>query len=681
MARTRSYPLFLAATALVLGASSAGAQEVPDTFHLRELVVTATRVPMPRAAVPAAVTVLDGAELRARGVRFVADALYEVAGASLVRSGSLGGLTSLFLRGGESDYVQVLVDGVVLNDPGGAIDLGQLTTDEIERIEVVRGPVSVLYGSDAVTGVVQIITRSGPGAGVVAPRLDASVELGTSGRRDDDVALCGGDCPADVDLDAYATRRLAVGLAGSSGPLSYALGMSDLKSDGAYPFNNAYDNRTLGARTQVGDARGSAALTARYTDGLYRYPTDGAGRLVDANTYRSSESLALGLDAGRWWGDRVETRLALSYHDGDYATVDDPDGAADTLGFFTSRSDNLVERRKAGLRVNVRGPAATIVTVGVEAEQQEGVSGFTSDSEFGPFESTTENDRSNRALYAQLTGSPLGWLSVTGGARTESNDRFGSFVTWRAGANQHPGPGTVLRASAGNAFKEPTFFENYAEGFTLGNPELEPEQSRSWEIGVERSFGADRAVVGATWFDQRFQNLIMYTGAPAPGEPNYVNIGEATSRGLELEGRVGTALGPRVTASWVRLDTEVTDEGEGDDRLFQVGETLIRRPKDRLTVTASLPLGERVRAGGAVVRVGVRDDLDFTTDFSGARVMLPAYTVADLFAQARLWQNGSRDLTVQVRVENLLGEEFLEIANFPGPRRALFIGVAAGTGF
>jgi vitamin B12 transporter len=678
MPRNRAYPLLVLLAALLARAPRAAAQEVADTFFLGELVVTATRVPIPRAAVPAAVSVLEGAELRARGVRFVADALREVAGASLVRNGSRGGLTSLFLRGGESDYVQVLVDGVVLNDPGGAIDLGQLTTDEVERIEVVRGPVSVLYGSDAVTGVVHVFTRSGVGPA----RMRAAVEMGTSSRRSDDVALCGAACPAEVDLDAFTTRRVAADVAGSAGALGWALGASDLRSDGAYPFNNAYHNRSFSGRAQLGGGGGDAALTARYTDGLYRYPTDGAGRLVDANVFRSSESLVLGLDVGRWWGESVETRLALSRHDGDFATVDRPDGAADTLGFFASRSGSRVDRRKADLHVNVRAPGSSLATLGVELERQEGTSEFSSDSEFGPFESSTEDERSNRAFYAQLTASPRSWLSLTGGGRTERNDRFGSFFTWRAGANLRAGPATLLRASAGNAFKEPTFFENYAEGFTVGNPELEPERSRSWEVGVEQRLAGDRARVGATWFDQRFDNLIMYTGSPAPGQPNYVNVGEAVARGLEVEGRARLGAGT-VTASWVRLDTEVTDEGEGTDRLFALGEALIRRPRDRFNATAWVPLGDRVRAGGSVLHVGSRDDLDFTTDFSGVRVRLPAHTVMDLFAEGRLWSDagGARELSVQLRVENLLGEEFQEVFNFPGPRRALYVGVSAGAGF
>src|SRR5207247_631546 len=134
------------------------AQEPTDTVTLRPVVVTATRVPTPADAVTAAVTVISGADLRAQGIRTVLDALRGVPAAAVVQTGSFGGVTSLFLRGGQSKYVKVLVDGVPVNEPGGAFDFAHLTTDNVERIEVLRGPASVLYGSDAVTGVVQIFT-------------------------------------------------------------------------------------------------------------------------------------------------------------------------------------------------------------------------------------------------------------------------------------------------------------------------------------------------------------------------------------------------------------------------------------------------------------------------------------------------------------------------------------------
>src|SRR5688572_24863665 len=145
--------VFLIAASPSTLSSSVQAQQAPYTTTLRPVVVTATRVPVDRRSAPSTVTVIQGEELRARGVTSVADALSAVPGLSVIRSGSFGATTSLFARGGESDYVKVLIDGVPANSPGGVFDFSALTTDNVERIEVVRGPASVVYGSDAVTGV------------------------------------------------------------------------------------------------------------------------------------------------------------------------------------------------------------------------------------------------------------------------------------------------------------------------------------------------------------------------------------------------------------------------------------------------------------------------------------------------------------------------------------------------
>src|SRR2546425_5083359 len=179
------------------------AQEPVDTARLGPIVVTAERLPIPAAAVPAAVTVLSGAALRAQGIRTVADALRTVPGGTVVASGSFGAQTSLFVRGGESDYVKVLIDGVPQNQPGGAFDFAHLTLDGVDRIEVVRGPVSVLYGSDAVAGVVQIFTRAGTGA----PRPVAGLRAGTYGTTELSAGLEGGRPPPGGTLHASPLRH------------------------------------------------------------------------------------------------------------------------------------------------------------------------------------------------------------------------------------------------------------------------------------------------------------------------------------------------------------------------------------------------------------------------------------------------------------------------------------------
>jgi vitamin B12 transporter len=669
MTRIRSV-LAACAFALVCG-TSAFAQEPPDTFPLSEIVVTATRLPAPRAAVPAAVTVLHGDELRASGVRFVADALRTVPGAAVARGGSFGALTSLFLRGGESDYVQILIDGVQVNEPGGAFDFGQLTTDHIDRIEVVRGPVGVLYGSDAVTGVVQIFTRRGSGT----PRVVASMTGG------------GAEKVGPEASGRFTTTAWDAALTGGGARGDYSFGASGFNTQGAYAYNNSYQNRTVSGRVRLAPAsRTDAALTARYTDGEFHFPTNGAGALVDRNQFSTSRSLALGLDAGHAFSDQLETRVLLTMYDFDRLTDDRPDGLADTLGTFESRNDGTTRRYAADLRGNFRF-GQTILTVGGEAEAQSGKTQFSSLGQFGPFESATDDDRSNLAGYAQLVVAPhSSLLTVTAGGRVEDNQQFGSFATYRVGANYRMGSGTLFRASAGTAFKEPTFFENYAEGFVRGNPDLEPERSRSWEIGVEQVLWRGQVTVGATWFDQRFRNLIQFTSAPpAPEAPNYFNIGVAAARGVEFSGNVAMPSGLRMAGSYAYVRTKVVDEGYGTDRLFSEGRRLVRRPEHTASVSASHTLGHRVRLGVATMWVGDRDDLDFSIpgEFSGVRVVLPAYFTTDISSEYALHQGSGvvSELTFTAIVRNALNERYAEVMNFPAPRRTLMLGMRAGLTF
>src|SRR5205823_5874878 len=159
MSKMKIPSIVLALSGAALAVVNRATAQSPDTAQLRTVVVSASKVPRPAASLSQAVTVLSGDDLRARGIARVSDALREVPGASLVQSGSFGALTSLFLRGGESRYTKVLIDGVAVNAAGGFFDFSHLTTDNIDRIEIVRGPASVLYGADAATGVVQIFTR------------------------------------------------------------------------------------------------------------------------------------------------------------------------------------------------------------------------------------------------------------------------------------------------------------------------------------------------------------------------------------------------------------------------------------------------------------------------------------------------------------------------------------------
>ncbi|HLB36274.1 MAG TPA: TonB-dependent receptor [Gemmatimonadales bacterium] len=668
-------PIGVAATALtaltaVTATTAATAQFPPrDTVRLAEVVVTPTRVATARASVAASVTVLSGTQLRERGITSVVEALRDVAGVAVVQPGSFGALASVFLRGGESDHVSVLVDGVPLNQPGGAINLADLTTDNVDRIEIVRGPVSVLYGSDAVAGVVQIFTRRGRGP----LRVEAAVEAGRY-----ETATPG---PAPVAGGSGRTAaRWEADVAGGSEGAGYAFSVSRASTAGLYgtaAFDNSYRNTVAsGLLRAMPDDRTDASLMVRYGDHTFHYPTDGAGRLTDANQYQHGTATTLGLDLGRFVLPRVEARLMLAAHTTDGGIEDAPDDLADTTGFFAYSSLDHVQRRRAEARANVYGRRG-VLTVGGQLERQSQRSVGTSSSSFGNSTDRLDVTRRNHAVYAQVQADPVEAVSVNAGTRWDRSETFGGFVTYRGGVVYRPGAGLRLRATAGTGFKEPTFYENFATGFVRGNPALEPEHSTSWELGVEQTFAAGRVTMAATYFSQRFRDLIDFTFAPpAPGDPNYFNIASAESRGVELEASGAPTARLVLEGRYSYLHARVTDGGfdAGPGALLARDSALLRRPAHMVAGQVRYRPSWRLRFGMGVRHAGSRADIDYT---AFERVRLPAYSVVNLSAEGDLIRTPDRTATLTLRVENLLDAPYQEAVNFPARGRTIWLGARA----
>ena len=643
------------------------AQEQP--VPLEGLVVTAHRRPAPEWTVASHTTVIEGEALERAGIEYVADALRQLPGLAVVRSGSFGATTSVFVRGGESDYVQVLVDGVPANEPGGRFDFGSISTDNVERIEVVRGPASALYGSDAVSGVIHILTRRG--AGRPAARL--SIQAGS-----------------------FGTRQWQGAVSGGSGFLSYAFSLGRNDTDGVLEFNNGHRLTTASGRVHVQpDPRTDAAFSVRYEDRRFHYPTDGSGALVDRNAFTFGDALAAAFDAGRRWTDRFETRLAVSVHESDGGTDDGPDGPADTLGFFGFQSLGDVRRTIADARATWRFGGESALAAGAELERQSIRDFSQSLSQFGSSPSRSENERSNRAAYAQVvavlglggrsgvSAAGAGELALEAGARLEDNERFGTAATWRGGtAWRLPSLGTRLRVSAGTAIKEPTFFESFASGFARGNPELEPERSTGFEAGVDQELGGGLVRLSLTGYSQGYRNLIQYTfSPPVEGGPNYYNVARARSRGVEAEATADA--GPlRLAVSYAWVETEVEDAGfdEGPGASFVEGQPLLRRPQHTVTAGAVVPFGDRFTLDVAGRRVGSREDRDFGT-WPATPLTLVPYAVVDATVNARLFGGDGRPaLDLIVRAENLMGAEYQEVHGFPAPGRGVYVGGKVSVG-
>ncbi|HEX3158596.1 MAG TPA: TonB-dependent receptor [Gemmatimonadaceae bacterium] len=663
-------PLVLQTAVLLLAAplvASLAAQQADtrtdtraDTTRLDPVVVTATRLPTPRSGVVATVTVLQGAELERRGVRFVADALRDVPGVTVVQGGSTGAIASVFMRGGESDYVKVLVDGVAVNQPGGSFDWADLTTSNVERIEVVRGPASVLYGSDAVTGVVQIFTRRGSGA----PAVAAGVEGGSLG-----------------------TVRWNAGLSGGAERMQYSADVSRHATDGMLSVNNHYANLVGSARVLARpDDRTDIALSVRGGDATYEFPTNSAGVIADSNQFTTLRSTTAALDAGRRFTSRVEGRVLAGLYSATSGADDRPDNPGDTTGFgFASRRTGTVRRNSVDARVNVDVGRGTVLTAGaaLELEREEQLSRTSSNFGDGPTESTGafDADRRNTGYYLQAVAPLPGGVSLTAGARLDDNEVFGDFGTYRAGISWTLATGTRLRGSVGNAFKAPTFSEQFAAtSFEVGNPALEPERSTSWEGAVEQDVLGGRVTLAATAFGQRFRDLIQYDFT-SPSEPSYFNVAAARSDGLEAEVRARPLASLDVTASMTWLRTRVSDAGfsTAPGSAFVTGARLIRRPARTATANAQWRPIQRLSVGTAAAYVGERDDVDFN-EFPSVRVTLPGYVLWDFDANVELLTAaaGRPSVAATLRVQNAFDRDYDAIVGFPGVGRVTVVGVRLG---
>lgn len=633
---------------------------VPDTAALPPVVVTATKVPIAESVPTASTTVITGESLRARGIATVSDALRDVAGATVAQSGSFGSQTSLFLRGGQSDYVKVLLDGVPLNLPGGAFSFDYLTTANIDRIEIVRGPASVLYGSDAVSGVVQIFTTRGTGS--IAGYLAAN----------------GG---------TYQSANGSAAVSGGLGPFGYSAGGDRQSTTGILPFNNQMLNGEMSGRLDYGlGTPTSAALTARYHTMDYHFPTEGDGTPVDHNQYSRDEGTSVALDAGHAFSRVFDGHVLFTSNSQDVADINPPDGGAADTGFFSSFQREVDQRLGVDARLDAHIGGA-VVTAGGSEEGQTDRTRSTDESFFAPGPVDTSitapvaRFRRIGAAYAQVVGNLGNQASYTAGARLDDNSAFGTYGTYRVGIGYAIGTGGQIHASFGSAYKEPTFEENFsAVPFDSGNAKLRPEHSLGWEAGISETPLGQGLTLSGTYFNQQFQNIVDYTPVstilPGTTTPtNYVNIAGARSDGVELQFLAGPVAGTSLDLGYTFLRTRVTDVGFDTTGTGQyiVGDRLIRRPSHQFSGTFRHSLANKGSIGVTAHFVGTRDDINFDSD---ARVVLAGYTTWDLVGDYRLFQGTTHGpmLSLTARVVNLLNRHYDEIATYAAPGRTVLIG-------
>lgn len=613
-----------------------------DTAQLAPVVTTATRSPLAADRIPASVTVLSGESLRAQGVTLLADALRQVPGVSIQQAGSFGAQASLFMRGGQSSYTKVMVDGVAVNEPGGAFDLATISLDDVERVEVVRGPVSVLYGSDAVTGVVHVITRAG-----------AARAAGGGGS----LAARGG---------TYGSYDVTGDASGSRGRVGGSIGAGMHASRGIYAFNSDYRNTALSGGISSAAWQGATLrASARVSDVHANYPTDYTGAVVDSNAFRTEQRTILSTELAQQLPRGTEVRVLATSALTSASVVDpanDPAGSA-------SDYDTQSRRQLAELRASAPLRPGVTLAGGASAEWQGAIATSVTT---GPWGATNETrgSRRNRGAWAQLEGA---WRATTivAGGRYDHSESFGEFDTWRIAASHRLRTGTRLRGSIGTAFREPAFGESFATAFSIANPALRPERTRSWELGAEQSLAGGRLRLGVTGYNQRFADLIVYQ--PAGRSAQYRNLATARANGGEATLTALPAVHWVLDASASYVDTRVLSTGLSGT--MAQGARLLRRPMHVYTVGAGYR--GRFTADLRAARTGRRSDIEFLyADPYSRPVSLPAFTKLDLSAEFPV----TRSAALTLRADNLTDTRYRAVAGYAAPRRMVFLGARARFG-
>jgi vitamin B12 transporter len=579
-----------------------------------DVVVTAEAAPEPSETLGAAATVIDASEIARTKATTVLDLLRTVPGLDVVQSGGPGGVTSLFLRGTSSTQTLVLVDGVPLNSPYfGGTDLSAVSTANVERIEVVRGPFSALYGSEAIGGVVRIFTKRAAAAGV-------------SGH----ASLAFGNADGAEGLGEFGF---------SEGALSGTFGFRRTLFSGDQP-NEFFSGTTLsGSLTaQIGEGA-SAGVVVRRETGRTGVPTDGATPTPQRSTTGDTTTLEVPLSFS------LSKNLLL---EASVRYVRDTPSYADPESSFSWSS---TDARRAGGRAALTGTwGAQRLAAGVDFERTQ----VSNESNFG-----VALDGATARTFAVFAEDRIAIdgerLVATAGVRWDDASSYGSALSPRVTAAWRVLPSLKLRAAAGSAFRAPSLGELYYP--YSGNPDLQPERSTSWELGAEQTL-APGVVAEATAFWNDIRDLIQYDAQTFTNQ----NVGHARTRGVEAA--VRTAVGERafLRAAYTYLDAEDLDAHE----------PLIRRPRHRASLTA----GSGIGAGGSWsvtgMWVGARPDrssADFTTP-----VEEPSYLRVDaaMTLPPVVWA-----LSPWIRVTNLLGREYAEVNGFPAPGRRFLAGLVA----
>jgi vitamin B12 transporter len=589
------------------------------------VVVSATRFDIPLDQSPASVSVIPSEDIEQKQIQRVSDALREVPGLSVVQTGTAGQLTSVFMRGLPSQDMQVLLNGIPINQGlAGQFDFANLTTDDIDRIEVVRGPQSTIYGPRALAGVVQIFTKQGSGP----PGITLSAEGGS-----------------------YDTFRESLQSDGKIGEFDYSIGASRLDTDNARPNNN-YRN-TAG----IADI-GWSPNEALRIGGLFTYSLSDTGnpntifdpRPIDHFlTEKWLIAPHVDLRVGDWW----EHKFIFDYDHERQLNDPNQDG-------FVGPTRALFERTQIDYQNDLRPTSWLTLTSGffysrVNAGQERP---FVLQI-FGPQPTFISDHTEEIAGFLQATLTPIENLIFVAGGRFDHFNQFGGVWTYRvAGSYKIDKTNTTLHSSVATGFSPPSS-QDKIFGNNFG---LKPERDLGWDIGIRQELwsGGDRSVtIGATYFYNDLSNVIGFNGLFET-----LNLGAAETQGLEAELRAQPIADLLFSVSYTYLDAEKTSSA---DISQPQGARLPRRPRNEVYVSASYLWWKKLRTTAEAKFVNAREELNF----GGPNFDIEDYSFVNIAAEYEI----NPHLSIFGRIDNLTNEHYSEVFGFPNLGRATYGGV------
>jgi vitamin B12 transporter len=616
------------------------------------VVVTATRTPVPAGETGASISTLESAQLETMQPIAADDAIRFLPGAVVNTAGQRGGLSSLFVRGGDSTYNKVIVDGVTINEPGGTFDFGTLPLTEANRMEFLRGAQSTLYGSDAMTSVVQVFTRTGS---TPTPEF----RFGANGGN-------------------FSTANGFASLAGARGRFDYNLFGDQFNTNGT-GINNANSDSLEGANAGVAlNNEVSLRLHLRHSNSHTGLPGEWSfngdpllppdpNEWSQLNSLLGSAELTVAKPSG--WQHRF-TGFDYLYHYNDVNLYGDPARVSPIYGQIDFPDHEYDDINRAGFEYQGDYSERTWAhtTFGYRIENEIGF--------VGSFGAQTPGQRLNQDAYLQQQ---LTWgrLSAIVGGRFVHSSVFGNTgvpriaLTLLARRGGEILSGTRLRFSYATGFKEPRLEETFAgPPYSVPNTSLKPERVRAFEAGIRQDFYRGKYVFNATYFNNLFHDQINYeTVNPTTFVGEYFNVNEAFAQGAEIE--LQTRLRSRLLLSTVYTytSTEILSDPAPIDSLYNPGQPLLRRPKHSATMLLSY-LGSRWGSNLSGSFVGRRPD----DDFDGFNIDHAAgYVRADLGG----WYAINSRVTTYVNVENALDRRYNEVVGYP----ALPVNFRAGLRF